>query len=392
MSEDITYNELRTFIEQQIKLLQKPVVRDKRINYIIKNQIHLSETEHNFAPNITTGGGASSLNTRRNNKRSNKSDTNDNIAGTDNEDFEDTNNYEDSIDNISDTDSDKGPKQPVAELTTKQVDKLVKLINQNLTKTYRKFYLKQSIHQVTLQIIDNESNKNIIRLNNLLKLNDILTCFEIPNLNGTVLNPIDISGTSLSSDTDNNNNHDSFLEESVESNVNFHGLVKFNKDEILEYIDELPPPQLLRVTENNGENDDDNGENQILDENSLDQNDIFKKENLQIYETQRNTLIENKNRLVYLQEKLQHYKKIKESIIKNLFGTSEINYDESVNLIKSNFLSNSKDNNNDLKNEIVKTSELIDTLTEKLENKTVLENLKKKIVRNFREDIGDDLF
>ncbi|GME69621.1 unnamed protein product [[Candida] boidinii] len=124
--------------------------------------------------------------------------------------------------------------------------------------------------------------------------------------------------------------------------------------------------------------------------NSLDQNDIFNKENLQIYETQRNTLIENKNRLIYLQEKLQHYKKIKESIIKNLFGTSEIDYDESVNLIKSNFLSNSKDNNNDLKNEILQTGELIDTLTEKLENKTVLDNLKKKIARNFEEDIGDD--
>ncbi|GMF00822.1 unnamed protein product [[Candida] boidinii] len=242
MSEDITYNELRTFIEQQIKKIQKPVVRDKRINYIIKNQIELSETEHNSSISFKTGGGASSFNVRRNNKRSNISNTNENIAGSDSEDFEDTNNYEDSIDNISDSDSVKDPKQQAVELTTKQVDKLIKLINQNLTKTYRKFYLKQSIHQVTLQIIDNESNKNIIRLNNLLKLNDILTCFEIPNLNGTVLNPIDISETSFSS----NNNNDSFFEESVESNVNFHGLVKFNKDEILEYIDELPPPQLLR--------------------------------------------------------------------------------------------------------------------------------------------------
>lgn len=386
MSEDITYNELRTFIEQQIKKIQKPVVRDKRINYIIKNQIELSETEHNSSISFKTGGGASSFNVRRNNKRSNISNTNEYIAGSDSEDFEDTNNYEDSIDNISDGDSVKDPKQQVVELTTKQVDKLIKLINQNLIKTYRKFYLKQSIHQVTLQIIDNESNKNIIRLNNLLKLNDILTCFEIPNLNGTVLNPIDISDTSFLS----NNNNDSFFEESVESNVNFHGLVKFNKDEILEYIDELPPPQLLRVTEDNVDDENDNSGDQILDINSLGQNDIFNKENLQIYETQRNTLIENKNRLIYLQEKLQHYKKIKESIIKNLFGTSEIDYDESVNLIKSNFLSNSKDNNNDLKNEILQTGELIDTLTEKFENKTVLDNLKKKIARNFEEDIGDD--
>ncbi|GMF05201.1 unnamed protein product [[Candida] boidinii] len=249
-----------------------------------------------------------------------------------------------------------------------KIQSIILVIAINLTKTYRKFYLKQSIHQVTLQIIDNESNKNIIRLNNLLKLNDILTCFEIPNLNGTVLNPIDISETSFSS----NNNNDSFFEESVESNVNFHGLVKFNKDEILEYIDELPPPQLLRVTEDNVDDDNDNRGDLTLDMNSLDQNDIFNKENLQIYETQRNTLIENKNRLIYLQEKLQHYKKIKESIIKNLFGTSEIDYDESVNLIKSNFLSNSKDNNNDLKNEILQTGELIDTLTEKLEIKLFL--------------------
>ncbi|ODV84914.1 hypothetical protein CANARDRAFT_176343 [[Candida] arabinofermentans NRRL YB-2248] len=228
-------------------------------------------------------------------------------------------------------------------ITAQNLELLVEQVNKYLNGQKRLFFNKQSILQISQQILNNEAELAKLRKQNLLKLNELTSLFgngKIVDLNGTYNKSIELDGSDDDDDDDDEIN-----------NLNLNGLLNLKKTEILNIIGELPTS------------------------NELASDDV---DLIEEYDSSVDELKESRDKFLQLTGKLEYYKSFRRKLEKFIGGGGgggDDNDDNGAELQRNLVLNN----NNELVNEIARSRILLVGVMNKLKDDASLKILKNKL-------------
>ncbi|GME85242.1 unnamed protein product [Ambrosiozyma monospora] len=270
------------------------------------------------------------------------------IQGYESEDIEESEDDDESNRKKSKKKSKRSKATTTKKIPAIQIKNFMDLLNSRLTKQYANLYNRQAIHDVTNQVLTNESTLNKKKKLSLIALNEYLTVFNgsdnknLPDLQGSTKSPI----TSKKRSNTGHNKQNQRDDDGEVDNIYLKGFLNIKKRDILQLIDELPSSNKLSTTDIG-----------LIEE----------------YDETIENLNANRRKLLMMKQKLKTYQNLKMLLSRSLPQ------------LQKNLLIGSND---ELSQEVSNARILIPLVMDRLEDESVVDGLKKRMVNSLDQMDG----